>query len=252
MGGLTRVRLRAPVLGGNFAVWGMMFSIFDCTLTKVRKTEDAWNAIIAGGLTGGVLAARAGPRAMGRSALMGAMFLAVIEGFVLFISRFMQDLQQKQLREQYELIHGEPPPTMQADKLEPPLRPRRPDETARRAGSGELSGTEMLLGGASSSSSSAVATSPLASAEELCMYQGGASVSARLACAVLAASSQLVDGAREWADAARNSLPSAIRNGLAGGSRRGPRLHSSSAVVDSEGEGASGDSGEVLGVSQGR
>ena len=59
-GALTAVRMRAPVLGGNFAVWGGLFSAFDCSLTAIRETEDAWNAIISGGLTGGLLAVRAG------------------------------------------------------------------------------------------------------------------------------------------------------------------------------------------------
>jgi hypothetical protein len=59
-GALTTVRMRAPTLGGNFAVWGGLFSVCDCTLTHLRGTEDAWNAILAGGVTGGILAARAG------------------------------------------------------------------------------------------------------------------------------------------------------------------------------------------------
>ena len=59
-GALTAIRMRAPVLGGNFAVWGGLFSICDCSLTHLRGTEDAWNAILSGGITGGLLAARAG------------------------------------------------------------------------------------------------------------------------------------------------------------------------------------------------
>lgn len=43
---------------GNFAVWGGLFSCFDCTYAAVRKKEDPWNAIMAGASTGGVLAAR--------------------------------------------------------------------------------------------------------------------------------------------------------------------------------------------------
>ncbi len=52
------VRLRSTVLGGNFAVWGFMFSVFDCTFAAVRRKEDPWNAIMAGAATGGALAAR--------------------------------------------------------------------------------------------------------------------------------------------------------------------------------------------------
>jgi hypothetical protein len=52
------VRLRAPVLGGNFGVWGGVFSVYDCSLAYIRRTEDPWNAIMAGAATGGTLAAR--------------------------------------------------------------------------------------------------------------------------------------------------------------------------------------------------
>ena len=57
----------APGLAGNFAVWGGLFSTFDCVLSGVRKKEDPWNSIISGAATGGVLAARGGWRAAGRA-----------------------------------------------------------------------------------------------------------------------------------------------------------------------------------------
>lgn len=59
-GALTASRMRAPILGGNFGVWGGLFSVFDCSLAHFRGVEDPWNAIMSGGLTGGLLAARAG------------------------------------------------------------------------------------------------------------------------------------------------------------------------------------------------
>lgn len=71
---------RAPILGGNFAVWGGTFSTFDCTLQYVRRTDDHWNNIAAGFLTGGVLAARGGWKQAGKNAVMGGLILAVIEG----------------------------------------------------------------------------------------------------------------------------------------------------------------------------
>lgn len=57
---LAAARLLAGTarFAGNFAVWGGLFSVFDCTLARVRRTEDAWNAIISGALTGGLLAMR--------------------------------------------------------------------------------------------------------------------------------------------------------------------------------------------------
>merc|ERR1719321_1774595 len=57
---LYNARNRAPILGGNFAVWGGTFSSFDCTLQYIRRRDDHWNAIASGFLTGGVLASRAG------------------------------------------------------------------------------------------------------------------------------------------------------------------------------------------------
>jgi hypothetical protein len=52
------MKARAPVTGGNFGVWGGMFSTFDCAVKGFRQKEDAWNAIISGFMTGGCLAAR--------------------------------------------------------------------------------------------------------------------------------------------------------------------------------------------------
>jgi import inner membrane translocase subunit TIM17 len=36
MGGLIRMKERAPVLGGQFAAWGLCFSSFDCTFAHIR------------------------------------------------------------------------------------------------------------------------------------------------------------------------------------------------------------------------
>jgi import inner membrane translocase subunit TIM17 len=81
-GSLSAVQARSPVLGGQFAVWGGLFACCDCTLTAVRQKEDPWNSIISGAATGGVLAARAGPRAMASAAVVGGVLLALIEGTV--------------------------------------------------------------------------------------------------------------------------------------------------------------------------
>ncbi|KAI8052155.1 Tim17/Tim22/Tim23/Pmp24 family-domain-containing protein [Syncephalis plumigaleata] len=86
-GSISAVRARAPVLGGNFAVWGGLFSTFDCGMRGIRQKEDAWNSIISGALTGGVLAARGGTKPMLISAAFGGIFLGVIEGVSLVIGR---------------------------------------------------------------------------------------------------------------------------------------------------------------------
>ena len=90
-GSLLAVRQRSPVLGGNFAVWGSMFSGFDCLMIHWRQREDAWNSITAGAATGAVLAARGGPGAMTRSALVGGILLAMIEGMGIALNRLFAE-----------------------------------------------------------------------------------------------------------------------------------------------------------------
>jgi len=41
-GALYSARNRAPILGGNFAVWGGTFSSFDCSLQYIRRRDDHW------------------------------------------------------------------------------------------------------------------------------------------------------------------------------------------------------------------
>lgn len=58
IGSMSAIKARAPVLGGNFGIWGGLFSSFDCAVKGYRQKEDPWNAIISGFLTGGSLALR--------------------------------------------------------------------------------------------------------------------------------------------------------------------------------------------------
>lgn len=88
IGALNACTARAPILGGQFAVWGGLFACCDCSLTAVRKKEDPWNSIVSGAVTGGVLAARAGPRAMASSAFFGGVILAMIEGFGIAMTKW--------------------------------------------------------------------------------------------------------------------------------------------------------------------
>ena len=88
-GSLSAVSARAPVLGGQFAVWGGLFACCDCSLTAIRQKEDPWNSIISGAATGGVLAARAGPRAMATAAIFGGVILALIEGMGIMFTKVM-------------------------------------------------------------------------------------------------------------------------------------------------------------------
>ncbi|THW68580.1 hypothetical protein D6D25_01332, partial [Aureobasidium pullulans] len=91
IGALTAIKARAPVLGGNFGVWGGMFSTFDCAVKGIRKKEDPWNAIIAGFFTGGALAVRGGYKAMRNGAIGCAILLAVIEGVGIGFQRMMAE-----------------------------------------------------------------------------------------------------------------------------------------------------------------
>lgn len=83
----SAVRLRAPTLGGNFGAWGGVFSTYDCAVKGIRKTEDPWNAIISGFLTGGTLAIRGGWRHARTGAIVCGLFLAAIEGASIAVTR---------------------------------------------------------------------------------------------------------------------------------------------------------------------
>ncbi|KAJ0977379.1 hypothetical protein J5N97_012853 [Dioscorea zingiberensis] len=89
VGGVQAVRMNAPRVGGSFAVWGGLFSAFDCTMVYVRQKEDPWNSIIAGAATGGFLQMRQGLRPATRNALFGGVLLALIEGAGIMLNRVL-------------------------------------------------------------------------------------------------------------------------------------------------------------------
>ncbi|EKX74095.1 mitochondrial import inner membrane translocase subunit tim17, putative [Theileria equi strain WA] len=93
---------RAPVLGGNFAVWGGTFSSFDCTFQAIRKKEDHWNAIASGFATGGVLAMRGGLRHASRNALIGGLLLSIIEAVSVIIGTRFGDTPRHQFQKQLQ------------------------------------------------------------------------------------------------------------------------------------------------------
>ena len=59
-------------------MWAGLFSITDCSLIALRNTEDSFNQITAGAVTGGLLAFRAGARVALKNAIFGGMILASI------------------------------------------------------------------------------------------------------------------------------------------------------------------------------
>ena len=83
---------------GSFAVWGTVFSCCDCTMAYARKKEDPWNAISAGFLTGGILAARAGFKQMVKNAVVGGVILGLIEGVSIGVSRVLLPMYEQQVR----------------------------------------------------------------------------------------------------------------------------------------------------------
>jgi mitochondrial import inner membrane translocase subunit TIM17 len=87
IGGLEAIKREAPRIGGSFAVWGGLFSAFDCALVAARHKEDPWNPIVSGALTGGVLQLRYGLPSAARSAAFGGFLLAVIEGISIMLTR---------------------------------------------------------------------------------------------------------------------------------------------------------------------
>ncbi|KAI3828537.1 hypothetical protein L1987_02638 [Smallanthus sonchifolius] len=88
-GGYQAVQMNAPRVGGSFAVWGGLFSTFDCTMVYLRQKEDPWNSIIAGAATGGFLQMRQGLGASSRSAAFGGVLLAMIEGAGIMLNKLM-------------------------------------------------------------------------------------------------------------------------------------------------------------------
>jgi len=120
-GSIAAIKERAPIIGGNFAVWGGTFSTIDCTLAHLRQKEDPWNSIMSGAATGGILAARNGPLAMASSAVLGGVLLALIEGVSILFTSFSADMYRP--RSPYEEMPqdpsqlGQPPPL----KESPPL-----------------------------------------------------------------------------------------------------------------------------------
>jgi len=125
-GGLYSARARAPILGGNFAVWGGTFSSFDCSLQYIRRKDDHWNAIASGFLTGGVLAARGGWKAASRNAVIGGVLLGIIEGVAALVMKSTAKTPRETALEQME-------------------QQKQMEEYQKRADTGEVSGMQSYI-----------------------------------------------------------------------------------------------------------
>ncbi|KAF7143592.1 hypothetical protein RHSIM_Rhsim05G0039900 [Rhododendron simsii] len=88
-GACQAVRSNAPRVGRIFAVWGGLFSAFDCAMVYARRKEDLLNTVAAGAATGGLLQLRQGLRAASRSALYCGVSFALIEGNRIFLDKYV-------------------------------------------------------------------------------------------------------------------------------------------------------------------
>ena len=112
MGGVIRVKERAPLLGGQFATWGICFSSFDCTFAYIRQKEDPWNSIMSGAAAGAVMVARQGAKSMAGSALVGGVLLGLIEGMGILMNNFAGQAYRPvdpRMEQQDPSVLGQPP-----------------------------------------------------------------------------------------------------------------------------------------------
>ncbi|KAK1551114.1 hypothetical protein Q3G72_030490 [Acer saccharum] len=142
MGGTQAVRMNAPRVGGSFAVWGGLFSTFDCTMVYVRQKEDPWNSIIAGAATGGFLSMRQGLGAASRSAVFGGVLLALIEGAGIMLNKVLSAPQNLPMME-------EPVPNMSGVPGYPPMGqyPGQAPATVESPASSSSSSSSLWFGG---------------------------------------------------------------------------------------------------------
>ncbi|KAL1209972.1 Mitochondrial import inner membrane translocase subunit TIM17-2 [Cardamine amara subsp. amara] len=108
VGGTQAVSMNAPRVGGSFAVWGGLFSTFDCSMVYLRQKEDPWNSIIAGAATGGFLSMRQGFGAASRSAVFGGVLLAMIEGAGIMLNKLLAQPPNVMIEEPFPGTPGMP------------------------------------------------------------------------------------------------------------------------------------------------
>ena len=77
--GFREIGTQSRSWGKNLMVIGAVFSCSECFVEKTRARTDRWNPIFGGCITGGVLAANAGPQAMAMGCAGFAAFSAAID-----------------------------------------------------------------------------------------------------------------------------------------------------------------------------
>lgn len=111
--GFRTVRQRAPILGGNFAVFSGLFSGFDCILTRYRGKEDLLNPLAAGFMSGAMLAFRGGTGTMIKSGIVAGTLIGLME----VIALSMQNAQLKQQMQDPKDMEVPPPPPLTGQRL---------------------------------------------------------------------------------------------------------------------------------------
>ena len=82
-------------------MWAGLFSVTDCILIAARGEEGPINQIIAGAVTGGLLAFRSGARVAFKNAVFGGMIL----GSIVIVERLMMKYQSMAARDaQKEIV----------------------------------------------------------------------------------------------------------------------------------------------------
>ena len=97
LGAITAVQGNARRLGGSFAMWGGVFSSIDCLLIYYRQKDDPANAVVAGAVTGGILAIRGGLSVAFKNAVIGGVILLLIEGVSVIVTSVS-------MRQQYKMM----------------------------------------------------------------------------------------------------------------------------------------------------
>lgn len=73
---------RCASFGKSFAAVGVLFSGIDCAIEKARGKHDKVNSLSAGCMAGGILSARAGPKAAAFGCAGFALFSYIIDSFM--------------------------------------------------------------------------------------------------------------------------------------------------------------------------
>ncbi|KAG0331780.1 translocase of the inner membrane [Podila humilis] len=89
LGAYSAILTRAPVLGGNFAFWMGLVTLFDCAIEGVYQKDDPLNSVASIFLTGYITSMTRGPRLALCDALDTSLFMVMVKGLEFTIERQM-------------------------------------------------------------------------------------------------------------------------------------------------------------------